>query len=138
MLNWGGTVKKMKLPSKDCIDEIIEKQVAGKGYHHYFSSIHKWELSPSKREEIRREVDRLHSIQSVITDLYLQANRTEEEAELAFSDCLEGNFRRIQELGVSPRTLVANGWDGNIYNLPLLCSALEKQLKEISDKVFFH
>ena len=98
-------MKKMKLPSKNCIDEIIEKQVAGKEYPYYFSSIHKWEMSPSKIEEIRREVDRLHSIQSVITDLYLKANRTVEEAELAFSDCLEGDFRRIQELGVSPRTL---------------------------------
>lgn len=57
MLNGGGTVKKMKLPSKDCIDEIIEKQVAGKGYPYYFSSILKWEMSPSKIEEIRREVD---------------------------------------------------------------------------------
>ena len=45
----------MKLPSKDCIDEIIEKQVAGKGYPYYFSSIHKWEMSPSQIEEIRRE-----------------------------------------------------------------------------------
>lgn len=79
-------MKKMKLPSKDCIDEIIEKQVAGKAYPYYFSSILKWEMSPSKIEEIRREVDRLHSIQSAITDLYLQANRTEKEAKLAFSD----------------------------------------------------
>ena len=63
-------MKKMKLPSKDCIDEIIEKQVAGKGYPYYFSSIHKWEMSPSQIEEIRREVDRLHSIQSVITDSF--------------------------------------------------------------------
>ena len=30
-------MKKMKLPSKDCIDDIIEKQVAGKAYPYYFS-----------------------------------------------------------------------------------------------------
>ena len=91
-------MKKMKLPSKDCIDEIIEKQIAGKAYPYYFSSILKREMSPSKIEEIRREVDRLHSIQSVITDLYLQANRTEEEAELAFSDCLEGDLCNLKYL----------------------------------------
>jgi hypothetical protein len=61
----------MKLPSKDCIDEIIEKQVAGKGYPYYFSSILKWEMSPSEIEEIKRRVDRLHSIQSVITEFFI-------------------------------------------------------------------
>lgn len=68
---------------------------------------------------------------AVMSSAFVKEGRTQEEAILAVSDAMDGQFRRLQELGISQDMLKNNGWDGDINNKTLLLQAMNKTLDEM-------
>ena len=50
---------------------------------------------------------------------------------LAVSDALDGQFKRLQEIGITQDTLKANGWNGNLEDQDSLIKALNKSMQEM-------
>lgn len=68
---------------------------------------------------------------AVMSSAFVKEGRTQEDAILAVSDAMDGQFRRLQELGISQDMLKNNGWDGDINNKTLLLQAMNKTLDEM-------
>lgn len=68
---------------------------------------------------------------AVMSSAFVKEGRTQEDAILAVSDAMDGQFRRLQELGISQDILKNNGWDGDINNKTLLLQAMNKTLDEM-------
>lgn len=64
---------------------------------------------------------------AMISNEYIRAGRTAEEAALAVKDVLQGEFRRLSmETGVGKEELIKAGWSGDNKDIMSLLSALEK------------
>lgn len=68
---------------------------------------------------------------AVMSSAFVKEGRTQTDAILAVSDALDGQFRRMQELGISQEMLKNNGWDGDINNKTSLLQAMNKTLEEM-------
>lgn len=68
---------------------------------------------------------------AVMSSAFVKEGRTQEDAILAVSDAMDGQFRRLQELGISQEALKNNGWDGDIENKDSLLKAMNKTLDEM-------
>lgn len=69
---------------------------------------------------------------AVMSSAFVKEGRTQEEALLAVSDAMDGEFRRLKELGISQDMLMKNGWDGDINNKTGLLQAMNKTLDDMS------
>lgn len=68
---------------------------------------------------------------AVMSSAFVKEGRTQEDAILAVSDAMDGQFRRLQELGISQDMLMKNGWDGDINNKTGLLQAMNKTLDDM-------
>ena len=68
---------------------------------------------------------------AVLSSTFVKEGRTQEDAVLAVGDALDGQFRRLQEIGITQDTLKKNGWNGNLEDQASLIDALNKSMKEM-------
>lgn len=76
-------------------------------------------------------MEELTKTTAVMSSAFVKEGRTQEDAILAVSDAMDGQFRRLQELGISQDMLKNNGWDGDINNKTSLLKAMNKTLDEM-------
>jgi len=67
---------------------------------------------------------------AIFTDAMARNGRTSEDAMLAMADAMDGQFRRLQEIGLSEEALMRNGWSGDLQDKEGLLKAMNKALKE--------
>ena len=79
----------------------------------------------------KESMEELTKTTAVMSSAFVKEGRTQEEAILAVSDAMDGQFRRLQELGISQDQLKNNGWDGDINNKTSLLQAMNKTLDEM-------
>lgn len=73
----------------------------------------------------------LSKMTAVMSSSFLREGRTSEDAILAVNDALDGQFKRLQEIGISQDTLKANGWNGNVEDTANLIDALNKSMDSL-------
>lgn len=79
----------------------------------------------------KESVKELTEVTAVMSSAFVKEGRTQEDAILAVSDAMDGQFRRLQELGISQDMLMKNGWDGDINNKTSLLQAMNKTLADM-------
>lgn len=79
----------------------------------------------------KASMDELTKTTAVMSSAFVKEGRTQEDAILAVSDAMDGQFRRLQELGISQDMLMKNGWDGDINNKTGLLQAMNKTLDDM-------
>ena len=68
---------------------------------------------------------------AVMSSAFVKEGRSQEDAILAVSDALDGQFKRLQELGISQDMLKNNGWSGDIEDKTSLLQAMKKTLDDM-------
>lgn len=68
---------------------------------------------------------------AVMSSTFKKEGRTEEDAILAVNDALDGQFRRLQEIGIKQDDLIKNGWSGDLNDKMGLVDALNKTMKDM-------
>lgn len=67
---------------------------------------------------------------------FIRNGRSQEEAVLAVADAMDGQFKRLQEIGITKDTLMKNGWNGNLEDEASLIDALNKSMEDMGyDKI---
>lgn len=79
----------------------------------------------------KESMEELTKTSAVMSSAFVKDGRTQEESILAVSDAMDGQFRRLQELGIGEAQLRNNGWDGDINNKISLLQAMNKTLDEM-------
>lgn len=79
----------------------------------------------------KESMEQLTKATAVMSSAFVKEGRTQEDAILAVSDAMDGQFRRLQELGISQEMLMKNGWDGDINNKTSLLEAMNKTLDDM-------
>lgn len=79
----------------------------------------------------KASMDELTKTTAVMSSAFVKEGRTQEDAILAVSDAMDGQFRRLQEIGISQDMLMKNGWDGDINNKTGLLQAMNKTLSDM-------
>ena len=79
----------------------------------------------------KASMDELTKTTAVMSSAFVKEGRTQEDAILAVSDAMDGQFRRLQEIGISQDMLMKNGWDGDINNKTGLLQAMNKTLRDM-------
>ncbi|MBE6505642.1 MAG: hypothetical protein E7Z73_07890 [Methanobrevibacter millerae] len=79
----------------------------------------------------QQSMEQLTKTTAVMSSAFVKEGRTQEDAILAVSDAMDGQFRRLQELGISQDMLMKNGWDGDINNKTSLLQAMNKTLDDM-------
>ena len=79
----------------------------------------------------KESMEELTKTTAVMSSAFVKEGRTQEDAILAVSDAMDGQFRRLQELGISQDMLMKNGWDGDINNKTGLLQAMNKTLSDM-------
>lgn len=67
---------------------------------------------------------------AVAASAFQMQGRTQKDSVLAVNDALDGEFRRLKEIGISQDTLKANGWNGDLNDKKSLIDALNKSLQQ--------
>jgi len=78
----------------------------------------------------KESLTQLTETSAIFTDAMQRNGRSAEDATLALADAMDGEFRRLKEIGISQEDLMKNGWDGDINNKTGLLNAMNKSLKE--------
>ena len=79
----------------------------------------------------KESMEELTKTTAVMSSAFIKEGRTQTDAILAVSDAMDGQFRRMQELGISQEMLMNNGWDGDINNKTSLLQAMNKTLDDM-------
>ena len=79
----------------------------------------------------KKSLGDLTRMTAVLSSTFVKEGRTQEDAILAVSDALDGQFKRLQEIGITQDTLKANGWNGNLEDQDSLIQALNKSMSEM-------
>ena len=67
---------------------------------------------------------------AIFIDAMQRNGRSAEDATLALADAMDGEFRRLREIGISQKDLMRNGWSGDLNDKIGLLRAMNKALKE--------
>lgn len=67
---------------------------------------------------------------AVAASAFQMNGRSQKDSVLAVNDALDGEFRRLKEIGISQDTLKANGWNGDLNDKKSLIDALNKSLQK--------
>lgn len=73
----------------------------------------------------------LTQVTAVMSSAFVKEGRSQTDAILAVSDALDGQFKRLQELGITQEMLKNNGWSGDISDKTSLLKAMNKTLDEM-------
>lgn len=84
----------------------------------------KYGLATSSLEDLTR-------VTTVMSSAFVKEGRSQEDAVLAVSDALDGQFRRLQELGITQDMLIANGWSGDLNDKESLLKSMNKTLDDM-------
>lgn len=68
---------------------------------------------------------------AVTSSAFVKEGRTQEDAILAVSDALDGQFMKLKELGIGQDELKKNGWSGDLNDKKTLIEGLNKTLDEL-------
>ena len=68
---------------------------------------------------------------AVMSSTFVKEGRTQEDSILAVSDALDGQFKRLQEIGISKEMLMQNGWNGDLQDQKGLIDALNKSMQQM-------
>lgn len=68
---------------------------------------------------------------AVMSSEFVRNGRSQEDAVLAVADAMDGQFKRLQEIGISQNTLMKNGWNGDLEDKKSLIDALNKSMEEM-------
>ncbi|MCC7553970.1 MAG: hypothetical protein KO202_05735 [Methanobacteriaceae archaeon] len=68
---------------------------------------------------------------AVTTSAFVREGRTQTDAILAISDAMDGQWKRMLELGIKQEDLMKNGWSGDLKDKDSLLKALNKTLEEM-------
>ena len=78
----------------------------------------------------------LTNMTAVMSSEFIRNGRTQEDAVLAVADAMDGQFKRLQEIGITEETLKNNGWNGNLEDQASLIDALNKSMSDMGyDKI---
>ena len=77
------------------------------------------------------ELVEISRMTAVMSSTFKKEGRTEEDAILAVNDALDGQFRRLQEIGINQEALTKNGWNGDLNDKMGLIKALNKTMKDM-------
>jgi len=77
------------------------------------------------------ELSEITKMSAVMASEFKRNGRTEEDSIMAVNDALDGQFRRLQEIGISQDDLLRNGWNGDINDKIGLVKALNKTMEEM-------
>ena len=78
----------------------------------------------------KESIGDLTRMTAVLSSTFVKEGRSQEDAILAVSDALDGQFKRLQEIGITQQTLKDNGWNGNLEDQDSLIKALNKSMSE--------
>ena len=73
----------------------------------------------------------LTKMTAVLSSTFVKEGRTQEDAVLAVGDALDGQFKRLQEIGITQDKLKENGWNGNLEDQAGLIDALNKTMEKM-------
>lgn len=73
----------------------------------------------------------LTKMTATLSSTFVGEGRTQEDAVLAVGDALDGQFKRLQEIGITQDKLKENGWNGNLEDQASLIDALNKTMNEM-------
>ncbi|MGI6565612.1 hypothetical protein [Methanosphaera sp.] len=79
----------------------------------------------------KNQMGELTKMTATMSSAFVKEGRTQEDAILAVSDAMDGQFRRLQEIGISQDMLKNNGWNGNLQDTNSLMQAMNKTLDEM-------
>lgn len=79
----------------------------------------------------KEQMGQLTEMTAVMSSAFVNEGRTQEDAILAVSDAMDGQFKRLQELGITQQQLKDNGWNGNLEDTNSLMQAMNKTLDEM-------
>lgn len=82
----------------------------------------------------QENLEGMTELTAVMSSEFVKQGRTQEDAILAVGDALDGEFRRLKEIGVTQDMLKNNGWDGDINNKKGLIEALNKTMDKLGFK----
>ena len=77
------------------------------------------------------ELTEITKMSAVMASEFKRNGRTEEDSIMAVNDALDGQFRRLQEIGISQDDLKNNGWNGDINDKIGLVKALNKTMEQM-------
>ena len=77
------------------------------------------------------ELLEITKMSAVMASEFKRNGRTEEESMLAVNDALDGQFRRLQEIGISQDMLKNNGWNGDLNDKMSLIKALNATMEKM-------
>ena len=77
------------------------------------------------------ELSEITKMSAVMASEFKRNGRTEEDSIMAVNDALDGQFRRLQEIGISQDDLKKNGWNGDINDKIGLVKALNKTMEDM-------
>jgi len=73
----------------------------------------------------------LTKMTTVLSSTFVKEGRTQEDAILAVGDALDGQFKRLQEIGITQQTLKDNGWNGNLEDQAGLIDAINAAMEDM-------
>lgn len=76
----------------------------------------------------KEKVGDLTKMTAVLSSTFVKEGRTQEDAVLAVSDAMDGQFKRLQEIGITKEELMKNGWNGNLEDEAGLIDALNQTM----------
>ena len=79
----------------------------------------------------KQSIGDLTRMTAVLSSTFVKEGRTQEDAILAVGDALDGQFKRLQEIGITQDKLKENGWNGNLEDQDSLIKALNKSMQEM-------
>ena len=84
--------------------------------------------------KLKLPVDSLRGLSETIavtSSAFVKEGRTQEDAILAVSDALDGQWAKLKELGISQEDLKNNGWNGDLNDKKSLLEGLNNTLEEM-------
>jgi hypothetical protein len=78
----------------------------------------------------KTSLTQLTETSAIFTDAMQRNGRSAEDATLALADAMDGEFKRLKEIGISQEDLMKNGWSGDINDKTGLLKAMNGALKD--------
>lgn len=78
----------------------------------------------------KKSLTELTETSAIFTDAFIRNGRSSEDATLALADAMDGEFKRLKEIGISKEDLMKNGWNGNLEDEESLLHGINGALKQ--------
>lgn len=85
----------------------------------------------NKLDVPKNKIADLTKTTAVMSSAFTREGRSSQDAILAVSDALDGQFKRLQEIGITQDILKNNGWNGNLEDTANLIDALNASMDQL-------